>query len=74
MQARLAELKGSDPQKVALGLLIRKTTTVSQGWIARRLQMKSAANVSQLLSRTRPSKNNEKLPLALGEFIANQSS
>ena len=74
MQARLAELKGSDPQKVALGLLILKTTTVSQEWIARGLQMKSAANVSQLLSRTRPGKNNEKLPIALGEFIANQSS
>jgi len=38
------------------------------------LQMKSAANVSQLLSRTRSGKNNEKLPLALGEFIANESS
>jgi len=38
------------------------------------LQMKSAANVSQLLSRSRPGKNNEKLPLALGEFIANESS
>jgi len=73
-ESKLAELKGSDPQKVALGMLIWKTTTVSQEWIARRLQMKSAANVSQLLSRTRPSKNNEKLPLALGEFIANQSS
>jgi len=73
-ESRLAELKGSDPRKVALGMLIWKTTTVSQEWIARRLQMKSAANVSQLLSRTRPSKNNEKLPLALCEFIANQSS
>ena len=73
-ESRLAELKGSDPRKVALGMLIWKTTTVSQEWIARRLQMKSAANVSQLLSRTRSGKNNEKLALALGEFIANQSS
>jgi len=59
---------------VALGMLIWKTTTVSQEWIARRLQMKSAANVSQLLSRTRSGKNNEKLPISLDEFIANQSS
>ena len=73
-ESKLAELKGSDLRKVALGMLIWKTTTVSQEWIARRLQMKSAANVSQLLSRTRSGKNNEKLPLALGEFIANQSS
>jgi REP element-mobilizing transposase RayT len=73
-ESKLAELKGSDPRKVALGMLIWKTTTVSQEWIARRLQMKSAANVSQLLSRTRSGKNNEKLPLALCEFIANESS
>ena len=73
-ESRLAELNGSDPRKVALGILIWKTTTVSQEWIARRLQMKSAANVSQLLSRTRSGKNNEKLALALGRFIANESS
>jgi hypothetical protein len=73
-ESKLAELKGSDPRKVALGMLIWKTTAVSQEWIARRLQMKSAANVSQFLSRTRSGKNNEKLPLALGEFLANQSS
>jgi len=41
------------------------------GWIR---YEEFAANVSQLLRRTRPGKNNEKLPLALGEFIANQSS
>jgi hypothetical protein len=73
-ESKLAELKGSDPRKVAIGTLIWKTTAVSQEWIARRLQMKSAANVSQFLSRTRSGKNNEKLPLALCEFIANQSS
>jgi len=73
-ESSLAELKGSDPRKVALGMLIWKTTTVLQDWIARRLQIKSAANVGQLLSRTRPGKNNEKLPLALCEFVANQSS
>jgi len=55
-------------------MLIWKTSTVSQEWIARRLQMKSDANVSQLLSRTHPGKNNEKQPIALCEFIANQSS
>jgi len=31
-ETSLLELKGSDPRKVALGMLIWKTTTVSQEW------------------------------------------
>ena len=46
---QLAGLKGSDPRKVALARVIRQNTTASMGWIARRLEMKSAANVSQQL-------------------------
>ena len=34
-------------------LSIHQSTTTPQGWTAERLQMKSAANVSQLLSRTK---------------------
>ena len=37
--------------KVALAKLLWMGTTVSQGWIAERLGMGSAANVSQQLSR-----------------------
>jgi hypothetical protein len=48
-EKQLAVLKGSDPRKVALARVIRQKTTVSLGWIARRLEMKSAANVSQHL-------------------------
>jgi len=55
-------------------MLIWKKITISQDWIARRLQVKSVANVGQLLSRTRPSKTIKKLPLALCEFMANQSA
>jgi len=47
---KAAELKGSAPRKVALGILIWKKITTSQDWIASRLQMKSAANVGRLSS------------------------
>jgi hypothetical protein len=44
---------GSDPRKVAIAGFIRQSTTTPQGWTAERLQMKSAANVSQQLSRAK---------------------
>jgi REP element-mobilizing transposase RayT len=44
-------LPGSDPRKVAIAGSIHQSTTTPQGWTAERLQMKSAANVSQQLSR-----------------------
>ncbi len=47
----LAGLPGSDPRKLALADLLWKRTTVGQGWIAERLGMRSAANVSQQLRR-----------------------
>jgi hypothetical protein len=47
----LSRLKGSDPRKVVLTDLLWKRTTVSQEWLAKELQMRSAANVSQLLRR-----------------------
>lgn len=49
----LAALPGSDPRKVAIAHTIRKETTMSLGWIAEHLAMKSAANVSQQLFRHR---------------------
>ncbi len=36
-----------DPRQVALAAILRKRTTVSNQWIAERLGMASAANVSQ---------------------------
>jgi hypothetical protein len=42
-------LPGSDPRKVAIAGFIHQSMTTPQGWTAERLQMKSAANVSQQL-------------------------
>jgi REP element-mobilizing transposase RayT len=49
--AELPRLPGSDPRKAALALELWDQTTVSQSWLAERLWMKSAANVSQILRR-----------------------
>jgi hypothetical protein len=38
---------------VSISGLIHQSTTTPQGWTAERLQMKSAANVSQQLSRAK---------------------
>ena len=57
-------LKGSDSRKVSIAREIVQRTSVSMRWIAERLAMKSAGNVSQQLYRTRksikPGKNNDK--------------
>ena len=47
----LARLPGTDPRKVAIAAQLWQSTTASQAWIAERLHMKSAANVSQILRR-----------------------
>jgi hypothetical protein len=52
-ERELMEQKGNSPLKVALAEKIWKTTTVDQSWIAKRLWMKSASNVSQILNRTK---------------------
>jgi hypothetical protein len=44
----LESLPGSDPRKVSIAGFIHQSTITPQGWTAERLQMKSAANVSQL--------------------------
>jgi putative transposase len=43
--------KGSEPRKVSLAWAIARSTTMSQSWIADRLNMRSAANVSQQVRR-----------------------
>jgi len=51
--AELAGLRGNDERKVAVARAVWEETTVSMGWIAERLEMRSAANVSQILKRAK---------------------
>ena len=62
-------MKGSAPQKLALAELLWKRTTVSQEWIAHKLAMRSAANVSQQLRRFDRTKANAKLPPEMRRFL-----
>ena len=56
-ESDLKSLPGSDPRKVAIAETIHKSTTTLLSWTAKRLQMKSAANVSQQLIRQRTQSN-----------------
>jgi len=56
----LRGLPGSDERKVRIAARLHEETTVSQGWIAQRLGMGSAGNVSQQLYRMRKEQGNEK--------------
>jgi len=67
----LPQLKGSDPRKLALAELLWKRTTVSQEWIARKLAMRSAANVSQQLRRLDRKHVLSKVPPAMRRFLGN---
>ena len=62
----LARLPGSDARKVALALCLESCTTVSQSWLAERLQMRSASNVSQQLRRA---DDKAPLPARLRQFL-----
>ena len=62
-------LRGSDPRKVALARLLWEHTTVGQEWIAERLDMGSAANVSQQIRRVKAMKAQFKLPKPLLLFL-----
>jgi putative transposase len=48
---QIKSTKGSEPRKVSLAWAIARSTTLSQSWIADRLNMRSAANVSQQVRR-----------------------
>jgi hypothetical protein len=65
----LRGLKGSDPRKLALAELLWKRTTVSQEWIAKKLSMRSAANVSQQLRRFNRMKTQSKLSPEMRTFL-----
>ena len=49
--ADMERVKGSDLRKVLLAYLLWRRTVVSQQWLAEKLAMSSAANVSQQLRR-----------------------
>jgi REP element-mobilizing transposase RayT len=67
--AEVAKLKGSDARKLLLADLLWSRTTVSQEWLAEKLAMKSAANVSQQLRRLDREKVRERSPEALRVFV-----
>lgn len=50
-KAELAKTKGADARKALIAKVLWDNTTVSQGWIAERLHMKSAANVGMVVRR-----------------------
>ncbi len=68
-EEELAALKGSDPRKIALAELLWRRTVVSQEWIAARLEMRSAANVSQQLRRRDRAALRRNLPAPLVKFL-----
>jgi putative transposase len=65
----VGRLKGSDVRKLLLADLLWRRTTVSQEWLAEKLAMKSAANVSQQLRRLDLKKVRAQAPEALREFL-----
>lgn len=62
-------LAGNDPRKVALAKLLWSRTTVSQGWIAGRLEMKSAANAGQLIRRGKEKQLHRRLSPKMRTFL-----
>ena len=65
----LSKLKGSDPRKVLLADLLWRRTVVSQEWLAAKLEMSSAANVSQQLRRLDGKSAIKKVPEELKQFL-----
>jgi putative transposase len=72
-EEELRELKSGDGRKRGLALLLWKHTTVSQQWLADRLGMKSAANVSQQLRRSEVGQVAKSLPPELRKILARGS-
>ena len=70
-EADLPMLKSTDPCKLALTRLLWQHTTVSQGWLAEPLHLRSATNVSQLLRRVKAAggERREVLPKGLRQFL-----
>jgi putative transposase len=72
--SELSRLKGSDPRKLALARLLWQNTTVSQGWLAEKLHLRSAANVSQQLRHLDVKRLRASLPPKLKAFLESVDS
>jgi hypothetical protein len=59
----------TDPCKVMLAFMLWKKTTVSQAWIAEKLEMKNPANVSRVIHRMDGEKIAQKVPAPLAELV-----
>ena len=68
-RSELARVKGSDARKVLLADLLWRRTVVSQEWLAEKLVMKSAANVSQQIRRLERKKALAAVPHELKLFL-----
>jgi len=66
--AELADIKGADVRKAIIAKRLWDKTTMSQGWIAERLHMKSAANVGMVVRRELPKKKLAAVPKQLSEW------
>jgi hypothetical protein len=55
------------------GKLVRERTVASCGWLAARLKMRSAANISQTLRKTEWKNLIKRLPRTLAEYIATET-
>jgi REP-associated tyrosine transposase len=64
----LQRLSGSDARKVVIARAIWEQTVLPQTWLAERLRMRSAANVSQQLRRHRAHAKRSELPLSLQKW------
>ncbi len=67
--AELESVKGSDARKVLLADLLWRRTVVSQEWLAEKLRMRSAANVSQQMRRLDKKRALGRVPEALKCFL-----
>ncbi len=65
----LRGIMGSDPRKVELARVIRQRTTASLGWIADRLEMKSAANAGQQLRISNSTNGLRKVPEEFVQWV-----
>jgi putative transposase len=62
-------VKGSDPRKVLLADLLWRRTVVSQEWLAEKLVISSAADVSQQIRRLERKKALAGVPETLRLFL-----
>jgi hypothetical protein len=68
-EEEIQRLPGSELRKVAVARAIWERTTVPQSWLAARLTMGSAANVSQQLRRSDLKAQISELPRPLRKWL-----